>query len=128
MEQAKITQRDLKIFGLIWSAIFVFLFYNQIWFPTFFLILSLGFLSVSILQPQIFKQIKLYQNWVKFGNILGKINGFLISFVLFYGIFTPTALILKLLKKDLLNKKLNPTASSYFIDRTSQPGDMKNQF
>jgi hypothetical protein len=128
MEQAKITQRDLKIFGLIWSAIFVFLFYKQIWFPTFFLILSLGFLSVSILQPQIFRQIKLYQNWVKFGNILGKINGFLISFVLFYGIFTPTALILKLLKKDLLNKKLNPTASSYFIDRTSQPGDMKNQF
>jgi hypothetical protein len=102
MEQAKITQRDLKIFGLIWSAIFVFLFYKQIWFPTFFLILSLGFLSVSILQPQIFRQIKLYQNWVKFGNILGKINGFLISFVLFYGIFTPTALILKLLKNDVL--------------------------
>ena len=128
MEKAKISQRDLKIFGLIWSAIFAFLFYKQTWLPTIFLILSIGFLSVSILRPELFTQIKIYQNWVKFGNFLGKINGFLISFILFYGIFTPTAFILRLLKKDLLNKKLNPSAASYFIDRKSQPGDMKNQF
>lgn len=120
--------KDLRIFGLIWSLIFAFLFYKGLWFPTALLPISLWFLIVSIFRPQIFHRLHIYQAWVKFGNILGKINGFIISAILFYGIFIPTALILKLLKKDLLKKKLNPEAKSYFIDRESQPGDMKNQF
>ncbi len=123
-----VSQKDLRVFGLIWSAIFALLFYKEIWFPLIFGIASLGFFTISLLRPQLFTETKLYQNCIKVGDFLGKINGFLISFILFYGIFTPTSFALKLLKKDLLNKKLNPSATSYFIDRNTQPGDMKNQF
>ncbi|MBM3579630.1 MAG: hypothetical protein FJX34_02510 [Alphaproteobacteria bacterium] len=121
-------EKDLRIFGLIWALIFAFFFLKKIFFPLLFLLLSVGFLIISLLRPQLFVQIGFYQNWVKFGNILGRVNGFLISAILFYGIFTPTAFALKLLKKDLLKKKPNPAATSYFIDRDSQPGDMRNQF
>jgi hypothetical protein len=123
-----VTLRDLRIFGLIWSLIFAFLAHKSGKFPNLSALISLGFLLTAVIRPQLFSQIKIYQNWIKIGDFLGKINGFLISCILFYGIFTPTALVLKLLKKDPLHKKLNPSANSYFIDRKIQPNDMKNQF
>ncbi len=121
----EISSRDLRIFGLIWALIFAFFSYK---FSQNFLIPVAIFIIVSALRPQLFTQIKFYQSWIKFGNFLGKINGFLISFILFYAVFMPAGIVLKLLKKDLLRKKLNKSASSYFIDRKTQPGDMKNQF
>jgi len=122
------TNRDLRIFGLIWAAIFAFLAYKSEHLAKIFAVFCGGFFVVSILRPQIFYQIKFYQNWIKFGNVLGKINGFLISFILFYAIFTPSAIVMRWCKKDLLHKKLDKSKSSYFIDRKEQPGDMKNQF
>ncbi|OFW79723.1 MAG: hypothetical protein A2887_03495 [Alphaproteobacteria bacterium RIFCSPLOWO2_01_FULL_40_26] len=118
--------RDLRIFGLIWSAIFLFFSYKfESWF---FLSLAVGFFLISVINPQIFVQIKFYQGWIRFGNFLGKINGFLISFILFYVIFVPIGIILKILGKDPLRKKFDQAQDSYFIDRKDQPGDMKNQF
>jgi hypothetical protein len=122
------SSRDLRTFGLIWSAIFAFLAYKlSAHFLLFFCLFLLFFLP-SLFKPQLFFQIKVFQTWVKIGNLLGKINSFIISFILFYGIFFPIGIFLRLSKKDLLKKKLNPLASTYFIDRTSQPIDMKNQF
>jgi hypothetical protein len=122
----EITTKDLRIFGLIWSAIFAFFYQNN----------SIGFLGLlsgvmlvlSLIQPRIFLQIKIYQTWIKIGDFIGKINGFLISFVLFFGVFSPIGIFLKLLKKDPLNRKIDLQKSSYFIDRVKQPGSMKNQF
>lgn len=124
----EIKSRDLKVFGVIWGIIFAIISYNSQKFSIIAAIISATFFLTAALYPQIYVRIKFYQNWVKFGNILGKINGFLISAILFYGIFTPVGIILKILKKDPLNKKLNTSSSSYFIDRKMQPGDMKNQF
>ncbi len=122
----EITTKDLRIFGLIWSAIFAFFYQNN----------SIGFLGLlsgvmlvlSLIQPRIFLQIKIYQTWIKIGDFIGKINGFLISFVLFFGVFSPIGIFLKLLKKDPLKRKIDLQKSSYFIDRVKQPGSMKNQF
>ncbi len=85
-------------------------------------------LVLSLIQPRIFLQIKIYQTWIKIGDFIGKINGFLISFVLFFGVFSPIGIFLKLLKKDPLKRKIDLQKSSYFIDRVKQPGSMKNQF
>ncbi len=128
MHKKEISQRDLKIFGLIWAAIFLVIAYKSKNHAMVFIVIASVFLLTAIFQPQIYLRIKLYQNWIKFGNILGKINGFIISFILFYGIFAPVGIVLRMLGKDLLAKKADPFASSYFIDRKSQPGDMKNQF
>ncbi len=125
---SEISTKNLRVFGFIWAIIFAYLSYKNILSAKIFFVLFCVFFAISILQPQLFLKTRIYQNWVKFGNILGKINGFLISSILFFLIFTPAAIVLKILKKDLLNKKLNSSANSYFIDRKSQPGDMKNQF
>lgn len=124
----KISNKDLRVFGVIWAIIFAYLAYKFSSFEKIFALFALFFTAVSALNPQFFVKIKIYQNWIKFGNILGKINGFLISFILFYAIFTPISFFLKITKKDLLKKSLKPESSTYFIDRELQPGDMKNQF
>jgi Saxitoxin biosynthesis operon protein SxtJ len=124
----EITARDLRIFGLIWGFIFAFFTYKSEDFMIFFGLVSLGFIFSAIISPRIYLDLKLYQGWVKFGEILGKINSFIIIAILFYGVFTPAGIMLRLLKKDLLNKKLDRLKTSYFIDRKTQPGSMKQQF
>lgn len=128
MKKAVVTTRDLRIFGFIWGLIFAVISYKSEQLFLFAAVISVAFFFSAAACPGIYLQIKFYQNWVKFGNVLGKINGFLISFILFYGVFAPTGIILKLLKKDLLSKKLDASKSSYFIDRVAQPSSMKNQF
>ena len=127
-----LTKKSLREFGLIWTIIFIAigsypLLYKdpaRVWA----LYTSGFFLLISVLYPSFFKQIYFYQIWIKFGNVLGHINSKIILFILFYGIFTPIGLVLRLFGKDLLSTKFNKKASSYFVDRATQPGDMKNQF
>ena len=124
----EISMRDLRVFGLIWAGIFLIISFKSDKFQSVAIFISASFLISALVCPKIYRQIKIYENCIKVGDFLGKINGFLISFILFYGIFTPFAITLRLLKKDLLHKKLNSSAATYFIDRKTQLGDMKNQF
>jgi hypothetical protein len=48
--------------------------------------------------------------------------------MLYFGFFTPISLVLKLLGKDLLNKKIDKSQESYWVERKTQPQSMKNQF
>jgi hypothetical protein len=121
-----VTTTNLRVFGLIWSLIFVVIAFKT---KIFLVILIAGFFfCIAIFSPNFFLRIKFYQSWIRFGNVLGAINGFIISFILFYGIFSPVGILLRIFKKDLLFKELNPSSISYFIDRKVQPADMKNQF
>lgn len=56
----------------------------------------------------------LYALWMKFALVLSWINTRIILFLMFYLIFTPLGLILKLLGKDLLDIKINKSAKSYW--------------
>lgn len=122
----RIKNKDLRIFGFIWALIFTFVAYK--FSELLFGCAALGLVVVSLFCPQLFLKLKIYQGWIKLGNILGKINGFLISSILFFFVFVPMGLCLRLFKKDLLNKKLDSSADSYYIDRKLQPDSMKNQF
>ena len=52
---------------------------------------------------------------------------FKFAFIIFFLIVTPIALIMKLLKKDLLNLKFNKT-NTYWIEKSGPKSKMKNQF
>jgi len=56
----------------------------------------------------------LYALWMKFALVLSWINTRLILIILFYLVFTPIGLILKLLRKDLLDKKIIKAEKSYW--------------
>ena len=92
----------------IWSAIISFIF------------LVLGLLNSSILTP-------LNKIWFKFGIILGKIISPVIMAIIFFLVVTPTGLIMKILRKDILNLKYNQN-KSYWIEKEGPKSKMKNQF
>ena len=92
----------------IWSGIISFIF------------LVLGLFNSSILTP-------LNKIWFKFGIILGKIISPVIMAIIFFLVVTPTGLIMRILRKDILNLKYNQN-KSYWIEKEGPKSKMKNQF
>ncbi|MCE3255463.1 MAG: putative rane protein [Rickettsiaceae bacterium] len=120
-------KKTLRVFGLIWAVIFFVIGYKYN-MNRFFLGASFCFLLSAAFFPEIYFKTKLFQIWIKFGDFIGKINSKIITFLLFFFIFTPISLVLKLLGKDLLSKEFDKSCTTYFTARQTQPGDMKNQF
>ena len=99
-----IHSEELRIWSLLISLIF----------------LILGLINSRILFP-------LNKLWFKFGILLGKIVSPLVMGVIFFLVVTPIGIIMKILKKDLLNLKYNKN-KSYWIKKTGTKSKMKNQF
>jgi hypothetical protein len=100
----KINDEDIRIWSLVISLIF--------------LILSLS--NSNLLSP-------LNRLWFKFGLFLGKIVSPFIMGVIFFLVVTPTGILMKIFRKDLLNLKFN-TNNSYWIEKKGPKSKMKNQF
>ena len=100
----KINDEDIRIWSLVISLIF--------------LILSLS--NSNLLSP-------LNRLWFKFGLFLGKIVSPFIMGVIFFLVVTPTGILMKIFRKDLLNLKFN-TNNAYWIEKKGPKSKMKNQF
>ena len=99
-----INDEEIRIWSLIISLIFLFL----------------GLLNSQILTP-------LNQIWFKFGILLGKIVSPLVMGIIFFLVVTPTGIIMRILKKDLLNLKYSGE-KSYWIKKKGPKSKMKDQF
>ena len=89
------------------------------------IIISLIFLILGLLNSKILNPLN--KLWFKFGIILGRIISPLIMGIIFFLVVTPTGLIMKLLRKDILNLRYNKN-KSYWIKKNEQKNNMKNQF
>ena len=88
------------------------------------LIISFSFLALGLLNSRLLTPLN--KLWFKFGILLGKIISPLVMGIIFYFVVTPTGLILKIFKKDILNLKFNDN-KSYWKTRENK-SKMKNQF
>ena len=127
-------QNDAKIgsnksFGIVFFIVFLLIsFYpliNQENIRIWSLIISLIFLILGLLNSKILNPLN--KLWFKFGIILGRIISPIIMGIIFFFVVTPIGLLMKLLKKDLLNLKFNKT-STYWIEKSGPKSKMKNQF
>lgn len=69
--------------------------------------------------------------WLKFGLLLGKVVSPIALGILFYFVFLPIGVLMRLAGKDPLRLKRDPAASSYWIPREPPgppPTSMNNQF
>lgn len=69
--------------------------------------------------------------WTRFGLLLGGIVSPVVVGVLFFIVFTPFGLIMRVLGYDPLRLKADPRASTYWIERVPPgpvPESMKDQF
>jgi hypothetical protein len=55
--------------------------------------------------------------WFRFGSLLNRIVSPVVTSLLFFVVFTPLALILRMGGKDLLRLRRDPGAASYWIER-----------
>ena len=99
-----INNDELRIWSLVVSIIF----------------LILGLINSKVLTP-------LNKLWFKFGLLLGRVISPLIMGIIFFLVVTPTALIMRIIGKDLLNLKFN-NKKTYWIEKTDPKSKMKNQF
>jgi len=64
----------------------------------------------------------LHRIWMHFTLLLGKVNTTILLGIVFFGIFTPLALVFKLFSRDAMNRKFkDESCSSYWIASTQQP-------
>lgn len=65
----------------------------------------------ALIHPQSLKYI--YQPWMTFALLLGAINTRIILFVLFFLLFMPMGLIMRLFGNDPMQRKLDKTITTY---------------
>ncbi len=71
----------------------------------------------------------LYKIWMTAGHILGWINTRIILSIIFYGLFTPMGLVMRLFGKDPMRRQFESAASTYRITRQPRPSShMRHQF
>jgi len=85
-----------------------------------FIFLILGLLNSRILNP-------LNYLWYKFGIFLGNIISPIVMGIIFFLIVTPIGIIMRFLKKDILNLRKS-SKKSYWIKRKDSKTSMKKQF
>ena len=92
----------------IWSLIISFIFF------------VLGLINSNLLTP-------LNKLWFKFGILLGNIIAPIIMGIVFFLVVTPTGLIMRFFRKDILKLKKN-SSNSYWINKDNTNSSMRNQF
>jgi hypothetical protein len=119
-------------FGLVFTAAFLFF---GLWpirhgraLRPWCLAVSAVLLLITIIRPSLLHLPN--RLWVQLGLLLGKVVNPIVTGLLFYVVFTPCGLILRLMGKDLLHLHRELEAKTYWIPRTADEdlSNMTNQF
>ena len=130
MKKSKIKIGSNKSFGIVFFAFFAILAlwpllnneeirYSLLLIALIFLIL--GMLNSKLLTP-------LNKAWNQFGILLGYFIAPIVMGIIFFLVVTPTGLILRLMRKDVLRLKKNKDKKTYWIHKDDYKTSMKNQF
>lgn len=120
--QHEIEELDLKglrkfgittgiIVGVLFGLIFPYLFGNAFPLWPWVIAIVLSFFGVAFpgsLRP-------VYKIWMKIGLVLGWINTRIILGIIFFIVFVPMALCLKILRKDAMARNIHTPLKSYRI-------------
>ena len=127
MDKVKISSN--KSFGVVFFIVFLIigiyplLSHNEI--RLWSLIISIIFLVLGLLNSKLLTPLN--KVWFKFGILLGKIVSPLVMGLIFFFVVTPIGILMRILKKDLLNLKFNKK-TTYWIEKNGPKSKMKNQF
>jgi hypothetical protein len=117
--------REVRKFGLLFALICTLVagysFYKSGTAWPYFAGGAVFFLLTGLFVHAVLRPI--YIGWMKFAFVLAWINTRILLGIFFYGIITPTGLLMRLFGKDLLDKKIDRSASSYWQKRDPAPID-----
>jgi hypothetical protein len=56
--------------------------------------------------------------WMKFGALMNAVVSPVILGLIFFGVFTPTGMVMRLIGRDAMCRRFDPAAKSYWVKRT----------
>ena len=120
------TSKELRSFGLLMGGVFLVV---ALWplvirgedIRMWASLIAVAFGAMGLLFPKGLEP--LHRVWMKIGQKLGWINSRIILGILFFGIFTPMALIIGLLGKRPLQLGYDPEANSYRVPKEARAAD-----
>ena len=129
MNNNKIKLGSNRSFGIVFFVVFLIIaiypLLNDNSIRLWSLIIGVIFLILGIINSKILTPFNIL--WMKFGLLLGKIVSPIVMGFVFFGVVTPISIIMKLLRKDLLNLKRNKK-ETYWLKKEEIKSNMKNQF
>ncbi len=129
MDHNKVKIGSNRSFGIVFSIVFLLIalypLINGENLRLWSLIISIVFIVLGIINSNLLKPLN--KLWFKFGLLLGKIISPFVMGIIFFVVVTPIAILMRLLRKDLLNLKFNKN-NSYWIRKSGPKSKMKNQF
>ena len=132
MNHSKIILPSNRKFGLFFSVVFSliasYFFYleNNFWFYIFGL-LALVFIIITLINNDFLGPLN--KLWFKFGLLLGKIVSPVVMGLIFFGIFTPIAIFMRLIGRDELRLKFKNQSTHWIKRKTSNQSEFfKRQF
>ena len=99
------------------------------WIAYLFLGLCVAFLIATLTRPAVLHGLN--RAWMRFGALLHNIVNPVVLGGIYFLVFTPVAMVMRLAGRDALRRKLDAQAKSYWIDRTPPgppPDSLPNQF
>lgn len=133
MEKINLDKKSLRKFGITMGIAFLVITllmlirHRHSVIPTS--IISALFFVVSLTMPGVLKPVYIF--WMKLAFILGWVNTRLILMIIFYILFTPAGLIMRLFRVDLLDRKIDRSKNSYWKKREKKvfnPADYERLF
>ena len=117
-------------FGLVFFFVFLIV---SLWpllngepFRIWSIVIAIIFLILGLMNSNLLTPLNIL--WFKFGLFLGSIVSPIIMGIVFFLVITPTGFVMKIMGKDLLNKKYDNEKKSYWINRSKTKSTMKQQF
>ena len=127
MDDVKISSN--RSFGIVFFVVFLiialFPLINDGNIRLWSLFVSLAFLVLGLINSKFLSPLN--KIWFKFGLFLGKIISPIVMGLIFFLVVTPIGILMRILKKDLLNLKMNNN-KSYWIEKSEPKSKMRNQF
>lgn len=122
IDSHNLTARDLRNFALIMGGMIVLMFglvIPWLWssgFPTWPWIVAAILGLCGLIMPKTLGP--LHGIWMKLGAVLGWINNRLILGFIFYLFVLPIGILMRLVGRDPMARRFEPTATTYRIERT----------
>ena len=123
IEKPKTGRREIRRFGVLFAVLSVvagvFMLWKgsrEMWIP---FVLAAVFLLTGLVLPSVLRPF--YVVWMRFAFILAWINTRLLLSVFFFLILTPIGVIMRLLGKDVLGRKMDHSAATYWVKRNPEP-------
>ena len=132
MSSTELTSAKLRSFGLTVGGLFLLIAVWRVLFRhgeirLWAAIPGVLLVAAALIAPRALRPV--HGIWMKLGEVLGAINSRIILGVVFYVIVTPIGIVMRVLKRDPMDKSYNPRSSTYRIAKEPRSAThMRHQF